>query len=75
MIRSKVGYLWRRFRAGVAVFLRNVWAQVTAPPSSMPGGPRWTGQDYDAAKIEREEGLPVPPEPSGRPGPTVPPMR
>jgi hypothetical protein len=58
MNRSKVGYLWRRFRGGMATFLRNLWAQMTAPPGSGPRGlgPHWTGEDYDAAKIEHEEG-------------------
>lgn len=51
--------------------MRNLWAQVTAPPGAGIGpgslGQLWTGDDYDAAKIEREEGWPAPPEPPSGP--------
>lgn len=58
----------RTIRARVGALMRNLWAKATLPPPpapltyrSMPGGPPWTNEgwtneDYEAAKIEREEG-------------------
>jgi hypothetical protein len=52
-------------RARVGAFLRNLWAKATVPPPPAPltfrpwpkrGGPGGTTEDYDAAKIDREEG-------------------
>lgn len=31
MFRTKVGYLWRRFRSGTATFFCTRWSQATAP--------------------------------------------
>jgi hypothetical protein len=80
MIKTKLGYVWRRFRHIMANILRSLWAQATAPPDSSGRfgsvGPRWSGADYDAAKVEQEEGYPVAEAPQPRPeGPIYPPMR